>query len=195
MKNLATFIFAAVIAAYGCDDDNDQLTFDPQDLNYFPLEVGRQWEYERVSPESDPGSAVYTIVGKEVRNDKEYFAMERVHKYRNEFTIRDTVYYRIDSKGNVFEIFGDQNTETNRFKLGATDGYTWNMRSFDHNYKVTTTFKDLIYGTEALRECKAFDYNAPIVIDEEHYYVLAKDIGIVEHGGSLQYTYKLKAHF
>lgn len=194
MKKLAALFCAVAILGLSCEDNKDQITANPEDLSYFPLEVGTRWEYEGIGPSSLTSSSTFTIVSIETLGGKEYFGMEMV--YRDDergWSGRDTIFFRMDDRGYVYEL-ASNNQERNRFRLGATDGYRWTMASFDReDFTVSTSVTDVQLGAELLSDCKKFYYDIPGMADEEHYYILAKDLGIVEHGNAWGFNYRLKA--
>lgn len=193
MKKILTLLFASAFLAISCEDEKDQITVTADEFSYFPLELGSRWEYEGIGPASINGSATFTIVSIENINGKEYYAMETLYSDDGRgWSSRDTVFFRIDERGFVYEINNNAG-ERNRFRLGATEGYRWTMASFSkHNFNVVTTIGDFELESETLRDCKTYSYDIPQMADEEHYYILAKDIGIVQHGNSWGFNYRLK---
>jgi hypothetical protein len=193
MKILSKLLFAASVTLFCCDD-NDQVDMTTEDFTYFPLEVGNRWVYEPLRKELPlSSSVVFTIVSIEIKEGKEYFAMEKLYE-NGSAQSRDTVFYRIDPQGFVFEISRYDITERNRFRLGVGEGYKWNMESSaQERYIVTTSITDVTLSSGVLNQCKSFSYDVPEWADEEHYLILAKGLGIVQYGGAWGFDYRLKS--
>ena len=194
MRKFPALFLALTILGFSCEVDKEDITANPQELSYFPLEVGTRWEYEGIGPSSMTSSATFAIVATQTFGGKEYYGMEIVRRDdARGWSGRDTVFFRMDEHGFVYELTNN-NQERNRFRLGATDGYRWTMASFDReDFTVSTSVINAELGAEVLRECKRFYFDIPAMADEEHYYILAKDIGIVEYGNAWGFNYRLKA--
>jgi hypothetical protein len=191
MKSLVRFVFVSSVILFSCDNDQ-QVNIATKDISYFPLQIGNRWEYEPIRTDMKLKTSVFTIVSTEIRDSKEYFAMERLYQYENTSS-RDTVFYRIDPQGFVFETSRYDTGERNRFRLGAADGDTWNMESSaPDNYVVRTSITDVTLSSQLLHDCKSFSYDVPQWADEEHYFILAPGLGIVQHGNAWGFDYKLK---
>jgi hypothetical protein len=112
----------------------------------------------------------------------------------NYTSISDTVLYRVDSRGFVFKISSFDTRERNIFRLGASNGYKWTIENApEKDLIVTTTYQDKIVNNELIPDCKDFYFNSPEIFDEEHSYVLAKGIGIIQHNNFWRFNYKLKS--
>lgn len=194
MKYLSKFLFAAGLALLSCTNNDEPVVITSAGSSYFPLDIGNRWEYAPIRKDMLLKSAVFTIVSKEVVGDYEYFAMEKLYESENGNTSRDTVLYRVDSEDFVFELSQQSKTEQNRFRLRATEGYTWSMESFSKDpYIVTTSITDVTLNGQVISECKSFSFDVPQWADEEHYFVLARGVGIVEFGNAWGFDYKLKS--
>jgi hypothetical protein len=193
MKNFSIFFIAITVGLLSCDN-SDEMDASPEDFSYFPLEVGNLWEYEPLHPERPVvASALFTIVDKETRNGKEYFVMERILETAEGTKFTDSVSYRIDSRGYVFELYKFRNYELNTMRLGASNGDSWSVeQTSNSNLIALTTFRDITRNGETLTRCKEFYYNAKEVMDEERAYVLAKGIGIIQYTNAWGFDYKLK---
>lgn len=193
MKRELPFVFGCLLALFSCHSEEDVVATQ-EDFQYFPLAIGNRWEYEPMHT-AVPGfkTAVFDITRSEIRAGKEYFVMRRTFETDYE-SLTDSVLYRVDSRGNVFEILDFDKKERNRFRLVATDGYKWTIDGSPYeDLVVTVTYEDKVVNNEQLRDCKDFYFNAPATFDEEHSYVLAKGIGIIEHSNFWGINYKLKS--
>jgi hypothetical protein len=193
MNRLSKICVAASLILFGCNN-HEQVVLQTGDLTYFPLEVGNRWVYESIRPDMPLRTAVFTIISAETKEGTEYFAMERIYEMENVSSGGDTIFYRIDQQGFVFENSKYDKIERNRFRLGAGEGYAWHMESSSpQRYIVTTSITDVTLNSGVLHECKSFSYDVPEWADEEHYIILAKGIGIVQHGNAWGFDYKLKS--
>jgi hypothetical protein len=192
MKSLPNILFAALILLFSCDS-NDEIIATAEELTYFPLEVGNRWEYEPISPQAGVAkSAVFTIVSQGVLDGKEYFAMETKRESADGLLSVDTIHYRMDARGYVYALMSYQK-EVNLFRLGAAAGTAWLMEnSLYDEMKVTVSVSDVTIDDMIFHQAKNFDYNVPQVIDEEHWYTLAKGVGIIRYGNAWGFNYKLK---
>ena len=195
MKRLLHFVFPSLIVLFSCH--TEEISFaNPEDLEYFPLAVGNRWEYEPLDTNvSTFISGTFTITGVDVRGGHEYFVMVRDVE-TNYTSYSDTVLYRVDNRGYVFKISSLDARERNIFRLGASNGYKWTMENSPYkDLIVTTTYQDKIVNNELTPDCKDFYFNSPEIFDEEHSYVLAKGIGIIQHNNFWGFNYKLKSVF
>lgn len=193
MKRLVHFVLALFVILFSCHSEDIDIA-DPEDLEYFPLAVGSRWEYEPLDTTvSTFISGTFTITGVEVRGGHEYFVM--VQDFETNYTsISDTVLYRVDSRGFVFKISSFDTRERNIFRLGASNGYKWTIENApEKDLIVTATYQDKIVNNELIPDCKDFYFNSPEIFDEEHSYVLAKGIGIIQHNNFWRFNYKLKS--
>ena len=195
MKILSKFLLIACVILMSCDVGDEKIIQVSGELSYFPIEVGYRWEYEPLRTDlPELASAVFTVVGKETRQGREYFAMERRFERQGGAFSSDTIFYRVDAQGFVFELFRYDTVERNRFRLEAADGETWEMQNSTlQPYIVTTQITDVNIANGVLHECKSFGYDVPQWADEEHYIILARGLGIVQHGGAWGFDYKLKS--
>jgi hypothetical protein len=193
MKHFPKFLFFAISVIISCDND-EKLIVEPGESSYFPLQVGYQWEYEPIRTDLPYlTAATFTVISQETKFGKTYFAMERRFERQNGFLSSDTIFYRVDSEGFVFELSGSDEVERNRFRLGANQGDTWEMESgAEQKYVVTTSISDVTLAGGVLSDCKSFSYDIPQWADEEHYIILAQGIGIVQHGNAWGFDFKLK---
>jgi hypothetical protein len=180
MKKTLLIVLAA-ISFCGCENDNDPQTTE-HDPSYFPLKVGNYWEYVPVLQHPDLLSINVSIPSTATIGDYEYYLMVTKHNHTGFTSVVDSSYYRVDSRGYVFERTTHSLEETNRFRLAAADGETWTIYTpYLQDYIATTTNISALNLNEVeIANCKSFSFDLPPTIDDEHTLVLAPGLGIVK---------------
>jgi hypothetical protein len=115
-----------------------------------------------------------------------YFRMVNRWTFSTGETTYDTLYYRADEKGFVYERRKNSGHETNVFRLHAGEGEEW-----VHGSGVITLTKigQYVSFDTAINNCRFYSYDAPQIFDEESTTVLAPEIGFVgiqTYGSNLQ---------
>jgi hypothetical protein len=156
--------------------------------------VGNHWEYEPVL-EINPQvlSATMDIPSKYFFEGREYFVI--VSKYTYPYgTSIDSVFYRMDSNGFVYETMKNFPEEANRYRLAATNNESWKIPYRDDYDLVATTtvIQSLTLNNTELENCKSYYFDSPGVVDEEHYVILAPGLGIIKRGSAWGFDIKLK---
>lgn len=180
MNKTLLIILAAVIFC-GCENDNDPQATEP-DPSYFPLKVGNYWEYVPVLQNPDLLSIEVQIPSTATIGDYEYYLMVTKYNYTGFTQVGDSSYYRVDSKGYVFERTTHGSEEANRFRLAAADGETWTIYTPPlKDYVATTTdISTLNLNDIEIENCKSYYFDFPPMIDDEHTLILAPGLGIVK---------------
>ena len=188
MARIVILVFVAAFC-WCCDDEKIQVS----DNSYFPLAVGNTWEYV---PVYQSGLSPLTVVvqGTENIDNKTYYVVIR-STVVNGSPVENTIFYRMDDNGYVFERQAETSVEINRFRLNTQDGDTWQMPVPQMDaYTVTTSVMDEVQLTPLLSvpDGKSFSYDVPQYVDEEHYITLAKGLGIVKQGSAWGFDMRLK---
>ena len=92
----------------------------------------------------------------------------------------DTVYYRIDGNGFVFQRLKTGEI-SNPYRLGATDGAGWHLSSASTEKDMSVTYytDPIDINSTQLENCRLFSYDVENWADEEYYTTLAPGIGVV----------------
>jgi hypothetical protein len=176
MKKLCLVVW--LIALGACHDEQ----VEPPPIvvtNYFPLNIGNHWRYEPARGNNNI-FLEFEVVNKKVLAGNEYYQMIRTW-ISPELTTKDTMYYRVDDFGNVFE--RRNSYEGVKFRLAALENESWDFAYYTGrlgNGKMTVrelTTEQL--GQTSLDSCKVFFFDIKEVIDEENWTTLARGLGIV----------------
>lgn len=191
--NKTLLIILTAIIFCGCKNDNDPQATEP-DLSYFPLEVGNSWEYVPLLQNEYFLSVTVQIPSTATIGDHEYSLMVTKYNYAGVASVIDSSYYRIDSRGYVFERTTHGIEEANRFRLAAANGETWEIRTppFKNFVANATDIGTLNLNDIEIENCKSYYFDFPPTIDDEHTLVLAPGLGIVKQLSSGGYDSILK---
>lgn len=167
MKNSLRIFFLFLIA----------INLFSQSSDYFPLEVGNQWTY-KPSWDTSASSITYSVDKKISINDFEYFLYGMAPYY-------DTL--RNNGSGVVYKLI--KNKEHLWFDFTIADRDTYHIpihysQTFDTWVVTVTRNVEAETHLGTFKNCIELFFDIPHVIDEEHIYVFAPNVGIVKRYGA-----------
>jgi hypothetical protein len=153
------------------------------ETNYFPLNVGNYWRYEPALNDHSNIFLEFEVANKKVIAGKEYYQMIQTWISPG-LTSQDTLYYRVDDFGNVFE--RRNNYEGVKFRLTALENESWDFAYYtvppQNGEMAVSKLTTLQLGQTSLDSCKVFFFDIKEMIDEENWTSLAPGLGIVSLG-------------
>jgi len=165
MKNL--LVFGLLLFAFmSCDQDNDvsqKIEIDyAQELNYFPLNIGNEWDFElRGKREVVQIRSLY---------GQAYFEIVNAYETSRFYRVKDNkVYVRVQSLASKEELI---------FDLAAEVNTTWNYGVG----KVTLADREasVSIGDIVIDNCLMFNFHSDHLIDYGGTVWLAPDIGFIQ---------------
>jgi hypothetical protein len=171
LKNIikTLFIIALFILIYSCSSSVNTEK-NNQSSEYFPLEVGNQWEYYYFN--NDTLTHRQKILEEISIDGKKYFIRGEGNELSSKDTLRfydDVICIRENGFDRNWFDFSKDNNE--RYKLGKTEVLV------EKNLKITTKAGEF-------NDCVGFHFNDPKIYDDEISYYFAKGVGIVQIKGA-----------
>jgi len=181
----------------GCQNEE---RLNPKDSSYFPLHVGDSWLYKPANELYPDMNAFIPTVSREIIGTSfidgdEYFLVVITSYYPDSKTQTDSTYYRVDPSTEFVYEYKKQIPELqlNPFRLSANLGDRW-------HYSFQSTEDDMALNListvdlngSSIENCKRFYYDVALMADEEHYTVLAPNLGIVSLGNAWGFDLKLQ---
>jgi len=147
-------------------------------INYFPIQVGNTWYYDHPDSITNPWDILTISDTVIIKNDKYY-----IWSRGSEANVTDTIF-----SDNCFNIYRYIDGETYLwFDFSQDSGSVYTYWAPDvsfgpdhYEYDVHVT-KNMIVETPAdtFIQCAGLFFDIPQVIDEEHMYIFAPDVGLV----------------
>jgi hypothetical protein len=180
MKKLHLVVW--LIALGACHDEQVETPL-VADTNYFPLNIGNHWRYEPAPGDNNNIFLEFEVVNKKVIAGNEYYQMIQTWISPG-LTTEDTMYYRVDDFGNVFE--RRNSYEGVKFRLAALENESWDFAYYtsppENGKMAVSKLTTQQLGQTSLDSCKVFFFDIKELIDEENWTTLAPGLGIVSLG-------------
>lgn len=170
-KNLILLIATIASLLSSCDNDKySDFTTVPND--YFPLQIGDNWEYD---------THIRKVTGTEEVNNIEYKIVVDEFYRADTLSYSHNNYYRLGNNDKVYQLYNDKSDEFLFLDFSRKEGDSWKYDTSeddDQKWNVEVFPEiDFSINNHIIENCKKFFYDVPGWADEEHYITFAPGIG------------------
>ena len=160
-----------------CDSEEVSRTLaEKQSSNYLPLEVGNFWDFKATNGPTDAVVQHREVKGTAFVKGQKYYLV--ISSGQSGQSWVDSVYYRVETNGDVYTYRRRTDSEELKYKLFAGDGDTWSyVIADDDKMDVMVHIKTVATGAATIEDCKAYYFDVEQWADEEETITLAPGVG------------------
>jgi len=176
-KRVVLFGCVMVFLCACTSNDDPEILSKKLSAGYLPLSVGNYWDFKAV--QSSTGSIVQhrEVNSIEQLNGREYYLVTS-HWTSGNSPI-DSVYYRVESDGDVYTYRKSMGIEELKYKILAGDGESWSYPVDNGVMNVTLHLGTVNTGSKTVDDCKGYYFDVDRWADEEHTDTLAPGVGFI----------------